>query len=218
MFFCRFLSPFFIFVSFYSSITNQNGIASYTFSNISSSLTITASYNSASATCTILTPFFVDNGVTNDYNTNYTKSNNGITVEVGDNGTKISDTHYGDDYYIADVLIQGDFEVTVNFTEYYKDSCGMVFLNSNKSILRYIEFQGDTGKWNNNGSIVNKTGYPPTSDTIKVTRVGSTLTLYVGSTQIFSATINSNACYFAWKTHSAEGRYYRFKNLLIKPL
>ena len=53
MFFCRFLSPFFIFVSFYSSITNSSGVATFSLTGLTTSATYTCTYQNVSDTCTV---------------------------------------------------------------------------------------------------------------------------------------------------------------------
>ena len=54
----------------YSGITNSNGVASYTFTSVTAGFTCTATYNSATATCTVVTHLFYDD-CTSDQTSQY---------------------------------------------------------------------------------------------------------------------------------------------------
>lgn len=205
--------------SVYNGITNSQGIASVTVSNVSTATTFTATYSNVSDTCTVTvqTYLFYDGGVTGNYNTNYTKSDSGVNVTVGTTGTRISCSTYADCYYRANVVLSGDFEIQYNLVQKTNDSGGFALLdNSTSSVIAYIEFGDSTKVHIKTTSVTTYTYTNYTSKSIvKVTRVGSTLTLYLDDVLIGSKPVSTVDCVFGWKTHSAGGRNFTFKELKI---
>lgn len=53
---------------------------------------------------------------------------------------------------------------------------------------------------------------------MKVTRINDLLTLYLDNVMIGSKTITTDDLYFGWKTHSANGRNFTYKDLVIQEL
>ena len=183
-------------------------------------MTVTASYNSASATCTIRSLFFVDNGVTNDYNSNYTNLNGTINVNVSSTGTNISCSTYADCYRRADAVISGDFEITYNIVSKTNYSGGFAFFNTSNSIVFLIEFaESSEIDFLRTGNRKSYSNYS-TDSIVKVTRVGNKITLYLDDVEIANESSSNYAVdgYFAWKTHIADGRNFTFKYLRINSL
>ena len=201
-----------------TATTDSNGVATATV-NFSSSGTLTASYSNVSdtATVTVQTYLFYDGGVTGNYNTNYTKSNSGVNATVSTTGTRISCSTYADCYYRANVVLSGDFEIQYNLVQKTNDSGGFALLdNSTSSVIAYIEFGDSTKVHIKTTSVTTYTYTNYTSESIvKVTRVGSTLTLYLDDVLIGSKPVSTVDCVFGWKTHSAGGRNFTFKDFSI---
>lgn len=163
---------------------------------------------------------WTDKGVTGSANENYIKSNNGVTATVSSTGTNISCSTSADSYYIADTTLTGDFQIEYQLVSKTNDSGGFALLNTNTtSVYGYVEFVSST-KVDLQGT--SKTSYNYSNYTsgsiVKVTRVGSTISLYLDNTLLGSKTISTNDCRFGWKTHSAGGRNFTFKNLIISQL
>lgn len=207
--------------SLYSGITDSTGVATVTVS-VNSETTFTATYNNVTDTCTVTVPtyLFYDGGVTGNVNTNYTKTNSGVNATVSTTGTNISCSYYGDAYYIANVTLSGDFQIEYNLAQKTNDSGGFALLYTNSTtVYGYVEFVNSStvDLKGTNKSSYSYSGY--TSDSIvKVTRVGSTISLYLDGTLIGSKTISTNDCRFGWKTHSAGSRNFTFKELKIEAL
>ena len=208
--------------SSYTCTTDSNGEATCTLTNVSGTVTYTATYSSYSATCTVTaqTYLFYDSGVTGTANTDYTKSSTGVNANVSSTGTNISCSTYSDSYYIANVTLSGDFQIEYNLIEKTNDSGGFALLYTNSTtVYGYVEFVNSStvDLKGTNKSSYSYSGY--TSDSIvKVTRVGSTISLYLDGTLIGSKTISTNDCRFGWKTHSAGSRNFTFKELKIESL
>ena len=207
--------------SSYTGLTNSSGVATVTVSGLTADTTFTCSYSNVSDTCTVTMPsyLFYDGGVTGNVNTNYTKTNSGVNAAVSTTGTKISCSYYGDAYYKANVLLSGDFQITYNLVQKTNDSGGFALLNSSNSVQAYIEFV-NTSKVDIQGTSKSQYTYSNySSDSIvKVTRVGSTITLYLDNVSIGSKTMSTGDVYFGWKTHSAGSRNFTFKELKIEAL
>ena len=175
---------------------------------------------SANCTVTVPTYLFYDGGVTGNVNTDYTKTNTGVNATVSTTGTNISCSYYGDAYYIANVTLSGDFQIEYNLVQKTNDSGGFALLYTNStSVYGYVEFVNSStvDLKGTSKSSYSYSGY--TSDSIvKVTRVGSTISLYLDGTLIGSKTISTNDCRFGWKTHSAGSRNFTFKELKIEAL
>ena len=165
------------------------------------------------------TVLFEDGGVTGNVNTNYTKTNTGVNATVSTTGTNISCSYYGDAYYKANALLSGDFQITYNLVQKTNDSGGFALLDSSNSVQAYIEFV-NTSTVDLQGTSKSSYTYSNySSDSIvKVTRVGSTITLYLDDTLIGSKTMSTGDVYFGWKTHSAGSRNFTFKELKIESL
>ena len=203
----------------YSSITNSSGVATFSLTGLTSSGTYTCSYSNVTDTCTVnvTTYLFYDGGVTGNYNTDYTKSDSGVTATVSTTGTNISCSRSTDSYYKANVVLSGDFEIQYNLVQKTNDSGGFALLdNSTSSIIGYIEFV-NSGTVDLQGTSKGSYSYSNyTSESIvKVTRIGSTLTLYLDDVLIGSKPVSTVDCVFGWKTHSAGGRNFTFKELKI---
>ena len=174
------------------------------------------------ATCTVTVPTYVfyDTGVSGTANTNYVKSHTGVNATVTNTGTNISCSYYGDAYYIANVTLSGDFQIEYNLVSKTNDSGGFALLYTNSTtVYGYVEFVNSStvDLKGTTKSSYSYSGY--TSDSIvKVTRVGSTISLYLDGTLLGSNTISTNDCRFGWKTHSAGSRNFTFKELKIEAL
>lgn len=206
------------FSSFNTGITNTNGIATVTVS-VNANTVFTCSYSNVTDTCTVEFSgyLFEDGGVTGNYNSNYTKSNTGVTATVSSTGTTVTSSVYSDSFYIENALISGDFlaEFTVVAINVYG---GIAFLNANKQHQWNIEYD----LWNNAGLKYGNTVL--TSDTsmnhkIGIKRVGSTVTFCMDDVQIGSSyTVTSADGYLGWKTHRDASRSITFKDFTIKEL
>ena len=218
MFFCRFLSPFhnyFFVVSFYSSITNSDGVASFSLTGLTTSATYTCTYQNVSDTCTVnlATYLFYDSGVTGSANSNYTKSNSNMTISVGDNGTTVSASANSDCFYYENVLLQGDFRAEFTIVNIVAFG-GIAFLNSSKAMQWSLEYwlaEKIGLRWNeellSNDTTMGKT--------IKIERIGTTLNTYLENTFIGTKTVTSADGYIGWKTHRDRSRSVTFKDFSI---
>ena len=203
--------------SLYSGITNSSGIASVTVSNISAETTFTASYSNVSDTCIVSVPsyLFYDGGVTGNVNTNYTDLNGTIVTTVSSNGTNIACQTYADCFRKPNINpINGDFKIRYDLVQLSGDGGGFGFLDSNNTNLYYFEFTGTRTNWNGT-NVSTGTGV---GETITLTKVGTTLSLYYGDTLKHSRTVSFNNVVPAWKTHNAGGRNYTFKDFTIEAL
>ena len=145
MFFCRFLSPFFIFVSFYSSITNSQGIATFNLTGLSATATWTCSYNNVTDTCTITVRqyLFYDecNSATglSNYGSVYSVENNTnatITYDSTMNAYKISSTGGGAKVFPITALtgltsLHLEAEFYLPSTAHNNTSCGLEVMGTN---------------------------------------------------------------------------------------
>lgn len=168
------------------------------------------------------TVLFYDSGVTGTANTNYTKSHTGVNASVSNTGTNISCSYYGDAYYIADVLISGDFRATVTFVSTTYWGCDVALLNSSKTKICDLAKADDYHKWWWEYGASNETitiNYDPVEDSpVTYERVGDTLTVKCNGAIILTKTIVDSDVYFAFKTHSAGSRNFTFKELTIESL
>jgi len=207
--------------SVYTGITNTNGLASVTVTNISADTTFTATYSNVTATCTVnvATYLFYDGGVTGNVNTDYTNVGNGIQIDVTSTGTKISCTAYGNRYRRPNVLLNGDFRVTVTCVETTDNGFEMALLNSSNTKQYHLTFSWANGKdWNNNDTQVVTNLSAVTDSPVVMERVGSTLTVKCNGTQLLTRTITTSDVYYAFGTHSQGRRYCIFKDLMIEAL
>lgn len=203
--------------SVYNGITNNQGIANVTVSNVSTATTFTASYSNVSDTCTVslATYLFYDSGVTGSANTDYTKSNSRIVISVDSTGTTVSSTANSDCYYYENVLLSGDFRAEFTIVNVVAFG-GIAFLNSSKSkqwALEYNFYDSPYGiQWNSNDWLSND---PTMGKTIKLERIGTTLNIYLENTLIGTKTVTSADGYLGWKTHSHSSRRVTFKDFSI---
>ena len=207
-------------VSTVTATTNSSGVATATV-NFTSSGTLTASYSNVSdtATVTVQSYLFRDGGVTGDYNSNYVDTGTGIVASVGSTGTNISCTANADRYRKANVLLSGDFKVTVTYTQTTNNGCSFALLNSSNTKQYSLEFGWSNLKdWDNNGSQLISDLKAVDDSPITYERVGSTLTVKCNGTQLLTRSITTSDVYFAWKTHKSGGRNFTFRDLTIEAL
>ena len=207
--------------STYTATTNSNGVASVTVTGISASTVFTATYQGATATCTVTvqTYLFYDGGVTGNVNTDYTNVGSGIQIDVTSTGTKISCTSYGNRYRRANVLLSGDFRVTVTCVETTTNGFEMALLNSSNTKQYNLTFSWGNGKdWNNNGTQLVTNLSAVTDSPVVMERVGSTLTVKCNGTQLLTGSITTADVYYAFGTHSQGNRYCIIKDLMIEAL
>lgn len=180
-----------------------------------------------SDTCTVtvqtVTYLFQDAGVIGNYNTNYVNTNNGVQAVVGNTGTTISCSTYADCYRYANVLISGDFKVTITFVDSTDWGCDIALLSSSKTKMYYIQRADAPYKWQgqvgNGSTFTINSSYSPIQDSpVTYERVGSTMTVKANGNLIDSRTITTDDVYFALKTHSAGNRNFTFKDLTIEQL
>ena len=209
---------FFCFGSLYTSITNSSGIATFSLTGLLSSCTLTVTYNNVSDTaiCTVTNYLFYDGGVTGNYNSDYSKTNSGVVVSVGDTGTTVSATASSDCYYYENVLLQGDFKAEftiVNVVEYG----GIAFLNSSKSKQWSLEYNLVNSPYGLEFASPSDYLYQDTTmgRTIAVERIDTTLNIYVDNVFIKSKTVTSADGYIGWKTHRDRNRSVTFKEFKI---
>ena len=167
------------------------------------------------------TVIFEDGGVTGDKNSNWVTENT-VSINTTSNGTKITSSNSSDNhnYYIADVLLQGDFEVEFTLVDGHWWDYLACFLDTNYDIftaLAFASFSNGGAYVGSSMSSLTKTittthSYPVS---VKITRVGSTFTLYENDTELGTYTSNSNPCYFAFAINSDASRYSTYKDLTI---
>ena len=205
--------------SVYSSITNNNGVASFSLTGLASgTTTATATWSTLTATCTITNLLFYDKATTGEANSNYTKTNSGIVVATDDYGTTVSCTTYADAFYYENVLIQGDFEAEFVLVDGVAYSA-IAFLNTSKAMQWNVEqrFASDEiGLWINSSRTSNH--LDNRGSTIKIKRIGSVYSVYVDGTLLQTGSITSNDGYLGWKTHSHSSRSITFKDFTIVSL
>ena len=202
--------------SVYSSITNQYGVAEFNLTGLISSGTWTCTYQNVSDTCTVslATYLFFDGGVTGNYNSNYSKSNNGVNVNVTSDGTIVSSSYSGDCYYYEDVLISGDFRAEATIVSVNKYG-GVAFFNTSHSRQWFIECNlADNHGWDWEGNTtINSDKTLPT--VLKVERIGTTLSIYFNDVLISTQTVTNIDGYLGWKTHSHSSRNIKFRDFSI---
>ena len=207
--------------SLITGITNSSGIASVTVSNISAETTFTCSYQSVTDTCTVTvqTYLFYDGGVTGNVNTDYTNVGTGIQISVTSTGTKISCTSYANRYRRPNVLLSGDFRVTVTCVETTDNGFEMALLNSSNTKQYHLTFSWANGKdWNNSDTQLVTNLSAVTDSPVVMERVGSTLTVKCNGTQLLTRSITTADVYYAFGTHSQGSRYCIVKDLMIEAL
>lgn len=162
---------------------------------------------------------FEDGGVTGNVNTDYTNVGGTINTSVSTTGTNISCSTYADCARIPNVKLSGDFEITYTLVALSGPGGGFFILNNNtttSNCIAYIEANSSEG-WNINYSGDQwRTVSASLPYNVKIKRIGSTFTIYVNGTQINQRDVTSNDIYIGWKTHSANGRNYTFKDFVIK--
>ena len=162
---------------------------------------------------------FKDGGVTENVNTDYTDIGGTINTNVSATGTTITCSTYADCARIPNVKLSGDFEITYTLMEVSGVGGGFFILNNNNTtsnFIAYIESNPSQG-WNiNNGSDQWRSISASLPYDVKITRIGSTFTVYVNDTQVNQRNVTSGDIYMGWKTHSASGRSYTFKDFVIK--
>lgn len=207
--------------STYTATTNSSGVASVTVTGISASTVFTATYQGATATCTVTvqTYLFYDGGVTGNVNTDYTNVGAGIQIDVTSTGTKISCTSYANRYRRPNVLISGDFRVTVTCVETTDNGFEMALLNSSNTEQYHLTFSWANGKdWNNSDTQLVTNLSAVTDSPVVMERVGSTLTVKCNGTQLLTRSITTSDVYYAFGTHSQGRRHCIIKDLMIEAL
>lgn len=209
--------------SVYTGITNQNGVAEFSLTGLSTSATYTCSYSNVTDTCTVTvtvpTYVFYDTGVSGTANTNYVKSHTGVNAVVSSTGTTVSSTTYADCYYIANVLLPNDWIAEFTIVSVNKFG-GIAFLNSSKAFQYSVEYNlfdspmglewrvGDTHPLISNDYTI--------PSTIKLIKEGTSLEIYLNDTLISTKTIPDITGYLGWKTHSHSSRSVTFKDFEIR--
>ena len=164
------------------------------------------------------TILFEDGGVTGNVNTDYTDVGGTINATVSSTGTNISCSTYNNCARIPNVQLSGDFEITYTLVDRNGEGGGWFILNNNTStsnFLAYIESNASQGWniWYNSDSWVNQGKTVPCD--VKITREDAVFTVYIDNTLVNSRSITDSDIYMGWKTHSAGGRNYTFKDLTI---
>ena len=147
-----------------------------------------------------------------------------INVNVSSTGTNISCSSYQDSARCPNVLLQGDFEITYDLIARTGEGGGWfiilpnningtsfsstAYIDSNSSQGWNINYNGDS--WSNQGETI------PCS--VKITREDSTFSIYIDGSLVNQRNVISSDIYMGWKTHSASGRNFTFKDLIIKAL
>ena len=174
MFFCRFLSPFhnYFFVSFYSSITNSNGVATFNLSNLTSSATWTCSYNNVTDTCivNVVTYYFIDDcSADNSSSSNGQYKPDNWALYSGDIAIEWENwaTTYNNDYF----LVTGSTDVPKTFYALYITKPCQVKITIRgttcKSYIDGVEKQSYTINRDSNDKIKVRLQINPSGDNIK---------------------------------------------------
>ena len=186
------------------------------------STTFTATYGSVSATFTVnySTYLFRDGGVTGDVNTNYTDLNGTINAQVSSTGTTISCSTYADWFRRANVLVSGDFEAEYTITAASGDSCGISMLSTTNEKLLFFEANNSKVLLSDYLiDVVSNTNYRRTNvigKTVKFARDSGVIKVYLDDVEVLSYNSNiTQDIYLAFKTHSAGGRYFTFRDFTI---
>lgn len=116
--------------SLYSGITNSNGVASYTFTGVTAGFTCTATYNSATATCTVVTYLFYDactSDQTIQYDTLLQVNNTGTSATLTYDSTEQAYTFLGNggDNFVGRVI------PNIRGMDNIKIRCKVKFKNTN---------------------------------------------------------------------------------------
>lgn len=168
------------------------------------------------------TTLFEDGGVTGNVNTDYFDLGGTINTSVSQEGTNISCSTYTDSARCPNVILSGDFEITYDLVERNGDGGGWFIIlpsnisGSSFSYTAYIDSNSNQG-WNinyNGDSWINQGKTVPCS--VKITREDSTFSIYIDGSLVNQKNVISSDIYMGWKTHSAGGRNYTFKDLMIK--
>ncbi len=170
------------------------------------------------------TTLFEDGGVTGDVNTDYFNLGGTINANVSSDGTNISCSSYQDSARCPNVLLQGDFEITYDLIARTGEGGGWfiilpnnisgssftptAYIDSNSSQGWNIDYNGYS--WSNQGTTV------PCS--VKITREDSTFSIYIDGSLVNQKNVIDSDIYIGWKTHSASGRNFTFKDLKITTL
>ena len=167
------------------------------------------------------TTLFEDGGVTGDVNTDYFNLGGTINASVSSTGTNISCSSYQDSARCPNVLLSGDFEITYTLMARSGDGGGwFIILPSNISgssftSTGYIDSNTSDGWFiSYNGEVKSHSG-TQTPCSVKITREDSTFTIYADDVQQVTKDITDADIYMGWKTHSAGGRNFTFKDLTI---
>ena len=212
--------------SVYTGITNSNGVASVTVTNVSAETTFTATYSNATATCTVnaVSYLFRDGGVTGDVNTDYTNlSNADISVTTDSAGTLMKcASGYGDKFRKANTLISGDFEIKytcISATVVYGSMRFLTTSNGNMfTVEQYVE--NDVAITIGNSSSTYAIGETITFPlTMTIQRVNGKLAVWYNDIQVASnLTVSTNDGYFSWKFYANDRREQKVKDLTIRQL
>ena len=136
----------------YSCITNSNGVATYSFSNVSSDLTVTASYSNVTASCTITVGstvyFYDDASIDNTALYDTTSDWSGATLTYHSDGyyiMKMTSTAIKN-IWISGLSVPNNVKITcdMKITTTTNTQSGIVVMNSskNKGIAPIYEYQG----------------------------------------------------------------------------
>ena len=97
----------------YSCITNNSGVASYTFSNLVSNLSITASYSNVSDTCTVnvVTYYFIDDCSSSTHISEYSP-----TIRISNNNTNTATLSYNSSENAYQIYRSSSYDAFYGFT------------------------------------------------------------------------------------------------------
>lgn len=240
-----FFVMFFVFhhPSFYSCITNSVGVASYTFSNVASDLSITASYSNVSDTCTVTvqTYLFYDDcssasGLTNYSNIRLLENGGSTTLSLEYNSTENAykwTCRSGKAVILGIDALDGvtsDFRLTCQLKK--TTSSHFIGLGYAQTELTGFGYGSDGSRWKghgySNGSYtggINETGSSSANTwyCIELIKQGTSITIncYDSSkTTLYasaSKTYSDNDNYFGFMSFNNGGVFY-IKNIIAEPI
>ena len=165
--------------SVYTGITNSNGVASVTVSNVSTATTFTATYSNVSDTCTVTvqTIYFYDDFTSGTLSDNWIPIGTNHTESINSNNQlvlKRTGDGRGGIYY--NQQITGDYKVTIDLASATYDTYA-IGLNLGSSAWTYYEVQP---KWSTSyKSVNNSTSIETTYNEKRTTGVSYTSAIIV---------------------------------------